>query len=58
MTDQVQPLGGQHREASERSKRIWYPKTLRVPVPVRSPLSTPWCQDVVQEIEVLPHAEN
>ena len=24
-----------------RSKRIWWPKTLRVPVPVRSPFSTP-----------------
>ena len=27
---------------SLRSKRIWYPKTLVVPVPVRSALATPW----------------
>ena len=28
-------------ESSERSQRNWYPKTLRVPVPVRSSRSTP-----------------
>ena len=27
---------------SPRSKRIWWPKTLFVPVPVRSALATPW----------------
>ena len=27
---------------SDRSKRIWWPNTLFVPVPVRSPLVTPW----------------
>ena len=27
---------------SVRSNRIWWPNTLRVPVPVRSALSTPW----------------
>ena len=29
---------------SPRSKRIWWPKTLRVPVPVRSPRTTPSSQ--------------
>ena len=38
---QVQLLGGDQRKASARSKRIWWPKTDSVPVPVRSCFSTP-----------------
>ena len=39
-----------------RSKRIWCPKTLSVPVPVRSPFSRPLVEHALEEIEVLPHA--
>ena len=39
-----------------RSKRIWWPKTLRVPVPVRSPFSTPSSRMRVEEVEVGLHA--
>ena len=37
-----------------RSKRIWWPKTLRVPVPVRSP-SRRRVEDALEEIEVCLH---
>jgi hypothetical protein len=40
---------------SARSKRIWWPKTLIVPVPVRSDLVDPVGQDVVEQVEVLAH---
>ena len=40
---------------SARSNRIWWPNTLSVPVPVRSDFSTPVVEDLVEEVEVLPH---
>jgi hypothetical protein len=53
---QVQALGGQDREPSVRSKRIWWPKTERVPVPVRSDLSTPWSLTWSRRSRYWPHA--
>ena len=41
---------------SARSKRIWWPNTLSVPVPVRSVLRTPCVAHPAHEIEVLLHA--
>ena len=37
---------------SARSKRIWWPNTLRVPVPVRSALAVPCLEHQAQEILV------
>ena len=51
----VDLLGGHQREALGRSKRIWWPKTLSVPVPVRSPFSTPVVEDPLEEVEVRLH---
>ena len=38
---------------SPRSKRIWYPNVLTVPVPVRSAFGTPRGEDVADEVLVL-----
>ena len=40
---------------SVRSKRIWWPNTLRVPVPVRSDFSTPVVEDALEKVEVRLH---
>ena len=38
-----------------RSKRIWCPNTLRVPVPVRSSFVDAVVEDALEEVEVLLH---
>ena len=43
---------------SARSKRIWWPKIERVPVPVRSVFSTPVSRTSLQQIEILLHGAN
>ena len=53
---QVQLLRREQRKALARSKRIWWPKTPRVPVPGPVGLLLAVGQDVVEEIEILPHA--
>jgi hypothetical protein len=39
---EVDLLGGEQGKPSLRSKRIWWPNTEIVPVPVRSALRAPW----------------
>ena len=38
-----------------RSKRIWWPKTDNVPVPVRSSFARAIIQDALEQIKVLQH---
>ena len=40
---------------SARSKRIWWPKTERVPVPVRSVFADAVVEDVAHQVEILAH---